>query len=79
MLHAGVKAYRFNSFFLGALTIVLCVDLVVGRDVGCCKIWTTWRQPESFMSRFVHLINSKKENLRFDRHTSGNSNTNRML
>jgi len=47
-------------FILGALTIVSCVDLVVGRDVGYCKIWTTWRQAESFMSRFVCLINSKK-------------------
>jgi len=49
-----------EKFFLGALTIVSCVDLVVGRDVGCCKIWTTWRQAESFMSRFVCLINSNK-------------------
>ena len=28
-------------FFFGALTIGLCVDFVDGRDVGCCKIWTT--------------------------------------
>jgi hypothetical protein len=49
-----------EKFFLGALTIVSCVDLVVGRDVGCCKIWTTWKQAESFMSRFVCLMNSNK-------------------
>jgi len=49
-----------EKFFLGALTIVSCVDLVVGHDVGCCKIWTTGRQAESFMSRFVRLINSNK-------------------
>jgi len=48
-----------QKFFLGELTIVSCVDLV-GRDVGCCKIWTTWMQAESFMSRFVRLINSNK-------------------
>jgi hypothetical protein len=49
-----------EKFFLGALTIVSCVDLVVGRDVGWCKIWTTWRKAESFMSRFIRLINSNK-------------------
>jgi hypothetical protein len=49
-----------EKFFLGALTIVSGVDLVVGRDVGCCKIWTTWRKAESFMSRFIHLINLNK-------------------
>ena len=48
-----------EKFFLGALTIVSCVDLV-GRDVGCCKIWTTWRQAASFMSRLVGLVNSNK-------------------
>jgi hypothetical protein len=29
-----------EKFFFRALTIVVCVDLVVGHDVGCCKIWT---------------------------------------
>jgi len=38
--------------------MVSCVDLVVGRDIGCCKIWTTWRQVECFMSRFICLIKS---------------------
>jgi hypothetical protein len=51
---SGVK------FFFRALTIVSFVDLVVGQDVGCWKIWTTWRQAEPFMSRFVRLINSNK-------------------
>jgi len=46
-----------EKFFFSALTIVSCVDLVVGRDVGCCKIWTSWRQSESCMSRFICLIN----------------------
>jgi hypothetical protein len=41
----------------GALTIVLSVAFVV-RDVWCRKIWTKYRQAESFMSRFVRLINS---------------------
>ena len=45
---------------MGALTIESCVDFVVGRDVECCKIWTTWRQAGSFMSRFVGLINLNK-------------------
>jgi len=57
-----------EKFFFGALTIVVCVDFVVGRDVGCCKIWTIWRQAASFMSRLVCLINLNKQNLRFDRH-----------
>jgi len=37
--------------------MVSCVDLVVGRDVQCRKIWTTWTESESVMSRIVHLIN----------------------
>jgi len=40
-----------ERFFFRELTIVSCVDLVVGRDVGCCKIWTTWTQAASFMSK----------------------------
>jgi len=35
---------------------------VIGRDVGCCNIWTIWREAASFMSRLVHLINSNKAN-----------------
>ena len=57
-----------EKFFFGALTIVVCVDYVVGRDVGCCKIWTIWRQAASFMSRLVCLINMNKQNQRFDRY-----------
>ena len=45
------SARRGKWSFFGALTIVSCVDLVVGWDVECCKIWTTWRQAESFMPR----------------------------
>jgi len=36
--------------------MVSCVDNVVGGDVGCCKIWTTWRQAASCMSRLVGFI-----------------------
>ena len=49
-----------KSFFFGALTILSCVDLVVGREVECSKIWTTWRQGASYMSRLVDLINLNK-------------------
>ena len=42
---------------LAALTVVSWVDFVVGQDVGCCKIWTTWRQAASWIWRLVHLIN----------------------
>jgi len=49
-----------KTLFFRALTIVASVDYVVGRDVGCCKIWTIWRQAMSFMSRLVHLINLSK-------------------
>jgi len=45
-----------EDFFVTALTIVSRVDLVV-EDVGCCKIWSTWRQANSFMSRCERLIN----------------------
>lgn len=48
-------------YFFGALTIVCCVDLVVGQDVGCRKVWTTWRQVASFMSGVVCLIDLSKE------------------
>ena len=47
----------WEKFFFAALTSVSCVDLVVGWHDGCCKIWTTWRQAASFMSRLVGFIN----------------------
>jgi len=49
-----------ERFCFGALPIVLCVALVAGWDVGCCKIWTTWRQAACFMSRLVCLIDLSK-------------------
>jgi len=52
--------WKWRKVLFGALTIGSCVDLVVWRDVGCCKIWTTWRQVESFRLRFIRLINSNK-------------------
>jgi len=45
-----------EMFFFGALTIVVCVDCVVRRDVGCCKLWTIWRQAASFISKLVRLL-----------------------
>jgi len=36
--------------------MVLCVEFVVGQDVGFLKIWPIWRQAESIMSRLVHLV-----------------------
>jgi len=60
-----LPAKSCERFFFGALTIVSCVDFVVGRDVGCCKIWTTRRQGKSYMSRFVCLINLNKAKSEF--------------
>ena len=54
-----------KRFFSRALTIVFCVDLVVGQDVAWCKKWTTWRQAASVMSRLVVLKNSNKEKSAF--------------
>ena len=51
-----LSARSGEMFIFGALTIVVCVDFVVGRDVGCCKLWTIWRQAASFMSRLVRLL-----------------------
>jgi len=51
---------RGETFFFRALTIVSCVDYVVGGDVGGCKIWTTWRRAAYIMSRLVGLINLHK-------------------
>jgi len=49
-----------EKFFLGAFTIVVWVDSVVGQDIGCCNTWTIWRQAVSFMSRLVCLTNLTK-------------------
>jgi len=49
-----------DKFFSGASTIVVCIDFVVGRDDGCCIIWTTGWQGSSFISRLVSLINLNK-------------------
>ena len=38
---------------------------VIGRDVGCCKISTIWRQAASSMSRLAYLINWNKANSMF--------------
>jgi len=51
-----LPAVSGERFFFGGLTIVSSVDLVVRRDVGYCKIWTTWRQAASFMSRLVGFL-----------------------
>jgi len=40
----------------GILTIVVCVDFVVERDVEYCKIWIIWRHAAAFMSRLVDLM-----------------------
>jgi hypothetical protein len=45
-----------ETFISVALTIVICIDFIVGQDVGHCKLWTIWRQAASFMSRVVHLL-----------------------
>jgi len=55
-----LPAANGERFFFGALTIVFCVDFVDGRDVGCCKIWTTYMQAASFMPRLVSLIDLNK-------------------
>jgi hypothetical protein len=65
-----------KRFFSWALINISCIDYVVGRDVGCCKICTTWRQAETFVSRFVCLINSNKAQFAFDSHFRWTSNTN---
>jgi len=51
-----------EMFCFEALTIVVCVDFVVGWDVGCHKISTIWRQAVSSMSKvgtFTQLEQSK--------------------
>jgi len=49
-----------KEFIFGPLPIVSSVDFVDGWDVGCCRIWTTWMQAASFMSKVVHLIGLNK-------------------
>jgi len=60
-----LSARSGDRFYFPALSIVLNVHFVVRRDVGCCKIWTTWRQAGSFMSRLVCLIHFSKEKSAF--------------
>jgi len=55
-----LQAESREMFLFGALTIVVCVYFVVGRDVGCCMLWTIWAQAASFMSRLVRLLNLNK-------------------
>jgi hypothetical protein len=46
-----------EKFIFIVLRIICCIDFVVGRDVGCYKIWMIWSQGVTLMSRIVHLIN----------------------
>jgi hypothetical protein len=45
-----------ENIFVGELTIIVCIDFVAGRNVGCWNVWTIWRQAATFMSRLVHLL-----------------------
>jgi hypothetical protein len=54
---AYLAAGSGESSIFRALTIVLRVDFVVGPDVECRNIWTTWGHDAPFMSRLVRLIN----------------------
>jgi len=65
-----------KRFFFGVLTIVLWVDFVVGRDVGCRKILTTWGQAVSLCQVWYVWSTWTRQNLRFDRHFYGNSDAN---
>jgi len=49
-----------EKFLVEGWPIVVCVDFVVGRDVGWCKIWTILKQAASFMSQLVRLLNLNK-------------------
>jgi len=49
-----------ERIFFAASTVIFCVDFVAVRDVGCCKIWTTWGQAASFTSKLVCLIDLNK-------------------
>lgn len=51
--------------FVGALSIVFCIDYVDGQEVGCCVIRTTWRQAASLMSGFLCLIEWNKAKFAF--------------
>ena len=42
-----------GKFFVRALTIVDCVDYVVGQDDEYCMTSTMWRQAASLISRLV--------------------------
>jgi len=57
---AEFAASSGELFFFRALITLLSVDFVDWRDVGCCKMRTTWRQAVPFMSRLVWLRNLNK-------------------
>jgi hypothetical protein len=44
-------------FCFRALNDVLCIDFDIGRDVGHCKIWTTWMHAASCISMLERLLN----------------------
>ena len=54
-----------ERFLFKGYAIVSFVDCVIGQDVGCCKMWITWRQAGSTMTWLVHLINFNKANSAF--------------
>jgi len=48
--------------FFGVLSVVVVVDFVVGRDVGCYKTWIIRREAASFkveVGKFTHLEQCK--------------------
>jgi len=45
---------------MSGIVTLFCVDFVNWQNVGCWKIWTTWRQAASFMSKLVCWINLNK-------------------
>lgn len=56
----SLPAGSSTTFIFKALSIVSCVEFVVGQDIACCMIWTTRSEAVSFMLRLIWLINFNK-------------------
>ena len=49
---------KWQKVFFWSIDPCISCWLLLGEmlDVGCCKLWTIWRQAASFMSRLVRLL-----------------------
>jgi len=65
-----------KRFTFGALTLEVCIDFVVGRDVGWCKMWITWKEAASLYQGWYVWSTWTKKTLHCNSHWIGSSKVN---